>query len=203
MAGVFRAARTPTKSSSTPLLRWTYWRDYTASQPAYNVYTEGSEIDALKVGLVYKKKKQEGLWWWANCAAALSTKSTIRHHYTRLLRRGFEDALKKKGYTTDGQRAIKDDGKALEGSLQLLGMAKLGDKSWNAVEEECAKVLDQVIKANSQPKTSMTTNQKRPKRSPTKPPPGQTTYRKIDLGKKETLSQKSRKSRPGGTFTSW
>jgi hypothetical protein len=125
------------------------------SEPAYRSYAEGSEIDALKVQLVYKKKKQEGLWWWANCVAGISTKATIRHWHTRRLRKGLEDALKERGYASDGLRLEKDDGKeALTGSLQLLGTVKVADPKWATVREECAKVLDQVIYLHSKPALS-------------------------------------------------
>lgn len=152
MAGVFRATRTPTKGASTPLLRWTYWREYTASEPAYRTYAEGGEIDSLKVQLVYKKRKQEGLWWWANCSAGISSKASIRHHYTRLLRRAFEDALRESGYAKDGPRLVKEDGKeGLTGSLQILGMAKVADERWVNVKEECSRVVDEVVKLHRRP----------------------------------------------------
>ena len=152
MAGVFRAARTPTKSTSNRLLRWIYWRDYTCSEPAYRTFSEGSEIDRLKVELVYKKKEREGLWWWANCASGISSKATIRHHYTRVLRRAWEQALKERGYARDGSRRIEGDGKeGLTGSLQLLGVAKVADAPWDNVREQCLKVLDQVVKLQTTP----------------------------------------------------
>jgi hypothetical protein len=129
-----------------------YWREYTCSEPAYRTFSEGSEIDALKVGLVYKKKQQEGLWWWANCASGISNKATIRHFYTRKLRKAWEHALNEKGYASDGSRRVEGDGiKGLTGSLQLLGIARVADAPWDEVKEQCASVLDEVTRLHARP----------------------------------------------------
>jgi len=207
MAGVFRATRTPTKSSSTPLLRWTYWRDYTASGPAFLTYTEGGEIDALKVKLVYNKKKQEGLWWWANVSSQLNNKAAIRHHFARVLRRGFDNALKARGYAHDGMRLIAADGKALEGSLQILGVAKIGDERWEDVKDECESILDQVITLQSRSKISKDVKQRSGRQYPRKSPQDgaklvEMTYRRLDLGKSQHKPiKKARK--PSETGTKW
>jgi hypothetical protein len=149
MSGVFRVSRAPAKTSALPAFRWIYWREYTASEPAFRVHTEGSEIDRLKLHLTYGKREEKGLWWWANCTLSVSPKSTVRHHYARRLRRGLEDALKARGFATDGSlisREGEDGGKGLPGTLQLLGNAKAADAKWDNLSEQCLRMLDAVIK---------------------------------------------------------
>jgi hypothetical protein len=149
MSGVFRANRTTTKSSFTSTFRWMYWREYTASEPAFRIHAEGGDIDRLKLHLTYKKKQEKGLWWWANSSLSVSPRSTIRHYYTRLLRRSFENALKERGYSKDGSRIKRDSeegGEGLTGTLQILANAKVADKKWDNVQEDCRNTLDLVIK---------------------------------------------------------
>ncbi|KIW09385.1 uncharacterized protein PV09_00279 [Verruconis gallopava] len=146
MSGVFRTARKPTKISKNSIFRWTYWREYTASEPCFKATLQGNGVQALKVRFIYEKREQKGLWWWATCATGLSSKRFIRHHFAKRLRKGFEVALEKKGYAKNGTRSIQDGKPELTGSLQMIGTAKITDPRWSNVQQECDNVLDMIIK---------------------------------------------------------
>lgn len=155
MSGIFRHNRYPTKTAHSPFFRWTYWRQYTASEAAYSrIAEDGTAMDRLVIENVYKKRKQVGLWWWATLPTKVHTKSTVRHHYARTLRNAFIAALNERGFQKDGTR---DEGftcsplrlEDLQGSLQMLGNARVMDVKLADLRRECLNVVDQIIKFQS------------------------------------------------------